>query len=1013
MNGANNHRNPYILGRVIHERNKFFGRESLFHFIEDNLSQDVKVILLHGQRRIGKSSVLRQVSNFITSNDIIFVQFDLQDKSQSSLTNIIHDLAMAITEQLGIDAEKLQTPTNTQLEENINLFSEVFLPNIYEKIQHKKIVLLLDEFDVANNETNDINIVEQQTLFPYLKKLLKEHNKLFIIPVIGRYLNDLPNLLSLFKGAPSELIGLLDDTSAKRMIVNPAEGILTYEPEAIKEILQLSARHPCFTQVICSALFEQARENNKWTIERGDVESILQKAIETADSFSQSFWQVLTVEERIIMSTVAEAQKIAIEQQKRVPEEPLYLLARNGINQTEKLSQAWNRLIENHYLSDDGRKLRVELIRYWLLQYHPLQYEIQTFRRQELQTKLQIQENQEDIVKNLIGVANYWCEQGQNQLALQLYEQALAINPNNFNIAVSLAEQYLQVKDFEKSLALHKELFQVDFQSYKEGYLDALSEYGHYLIIQREYTPAKEQYKKILEIEPNGKLAIQKILEIESYEKNIITTTPDINNYLTNPKERNHRGSTLKTILAVMTVLVLGSVGYATYRFSSECPVGKEKQFGLLCIEDKGRISSGDRTLFPNMRNSYRDEGIKAFRRKDYTDAAKQFGEAIKANSNDPEVRIYYNNASARKAGNPITLAVAVPAGDNYTNLAQETLRGVSEAQQEFNEKNGLNGRLLEIKIANDGGKPEQAKEVAAELVKDTSILGVVGHNSSESTQAALEEYNKTDIPVISPSSTSTQLQGKKNFFRTLPSDAAGGKKLAEYAFKNLKLRKVVIFSNPDSSYSDSMREEFTKTFEKLGGDVLHEPQINLADTSLDIDAEVSRSFYRHKAEGAVLIPDRKYIGVALKIARANQDVVDRLKSQNSTKSGLKLLAGDTLYSNDILNEGGNAVEKLIVVVPWFREAPQAMNFAEKAKKLWGREVSWRTATSYDATKAFIEALSTNSERTTVIEKLKIVNLSQDNTSGDKLQFSAEGERQTEPILVQIQSGKWVMLQAK
>lgn len=1012
MNIVNHRINPYIIGRPIYERSKFFGRESLFHFIEDNLSQGVKVILLHGQRRIGKSSVLRQVSNFIRSNEFIFVQFDLQDKIQSSLSNIIHDLATEIIEQLGIDRDNLQIPTNAQLEEDINLFSEIFLPKVYEAIRSKKLVLLLDEFDVANIEIKEINIVEQQTLFPYLKKILKEQDKLFIIPVIGRYLKDLPNLLSLFKDAPSELIGLLDDTSAKRMIVNPAEGILIYEAEAIKKILQLSARHPCFTQVICFALFEQARENNKWSIECADVECILKKAIETADSFLQSFWQVLTVEEKIIMSTVAEAQKIAVEQGRKVPEEPLDLLKRNGINQTDKLSESWERLIENHYLSDDGRKLRVELIRCWLLQYHPLQYEIQSFQTQESQTNLQTQENQEDIVNNLIGVAKYWCQQGQHQLALQLYEQALAINPNNFNIAVSLAEQYLQVQDYSKSLELHKQLFQENAQSSKAGYLDALSEYGHYLIIQRQYTLAKEQYNQILEIEPNRKLARHKILEIESYENNLIITKPDTSNSLTNPRERNHISSTLRKILAGMTVLVLGSVGYGAYLLASDCPPGKQKKLGVLCIEDKNRISNGDRTFFPNIKNIARGQGIQAFKKQDYKEAIKLFQKAVAASRNDPEVLIYYNNALARDKGNPITLAVAVPA-DNNTNFAQEILRGVSQAQYQFNNgKNGLNGRLLEIKIANDAGQLEQAKEVATELVKDSSILGVIGHHSSESTKAALQEYKKTDIAIISPSSTSTQLQGN-NFFRSLPSDTAGGKKLAEYAFKNLNLRKVVIFSNPDSSYSNSMREEFRNKFEQLGGKVLRKPQINLADTSLDMSVEVYKSIYtpEYKAEAAILIPDALSTDAALKVATANQEEVDKSQSQNGAKVGMKLLAGDILYSDKTLSQGRNAVEGLITVVPWFREAPQAKIFAQKAEKQWGGGVSWRTATSYDATQAFIQALSVNSDRKTVINKLRIVNISQDNTSGDPLQFNSEGERQTEPILVQIQSGKWVMLQ--
>ena len=998
MNKVNGRRNPYIIGRPIRKGEKFFGRESLFRFIEDNLLQDVKFILLHGQRRIGKSSVLQQISNFVKSHEFIFVQFDLQDKGQSSLSNILHNLATAITDQTGIDGNNLQTPTEAEIEQDINSFSRFLLENFFQRINDKKLVLLLDEFDVANNESNDINIVEQQKFFPYLKQLLKEQDKLFIISVIGRYLNDLSNLRKLFKNAPYQEIGLLDVLSAERMIKNPAEGIFEYEQEAIDKIMQLSAGHPCFTQVICFTLFEQVRNGNKDIIQRADVDCILNKAIENSDSFFQSFWQVLTVEERMIISSVAEAQRIAIEQPTEILEKPLDLLKKNGINQTEQLCQAWEILIKNGCLYDEGRKVRVELIRLWLLKNHSLQNEIQSLKIQELQT--QENENVEHLVNHLIEVANFWSEQGEQQLALQHYEQAIIRNPNNFNIALSLAEQYLQAKKFEKALELHLKLCQANFQNYNEGYLHALSVYGHHLIIQRQYSLAKQQYNKILEISPNRKSAKERLLEIEIYENQKIRTF-NINNP---PQQRGiRRKSALGTILVITA---LATVCYVTYQFSTDCSSGEQKEFGLVCKPDNSKISNGNRTLFPTIRNTNRDLGIKAFKQENYQEAIKLFGQAVAANRNDPEVLIYYNNALARDRGNPFTLAAAIPA-DNNANFAKEMLRGVAQAQNQFNQKNGLNGQLLEIKIANDAGQPEQAKQVAIELVKDKSILGVIGHYSSESTKAALEEYNKIDIAIISPSSTSTQLKGN-NFFRSLPDDAAGGKKLAEYAFETLKLRKLVIFSNPDSSYSDSMREEFTKIFEKLGGSVLRKPQINLADASLDMDAEVKRSIYKYQAEAAVLIPDSQNIGIALKIAKANQEVVNRSQSQNRGKPGLKLLGGDTLYSDDILSQGRNAVEGLTIVVPWFQEAPQAINFTKSAKNQWGGGVSWRTATSYDATQAFIQALSANCDRITVFKKLKKVTLSPNNTSGDPLQFSPEGERQTEPVLVQIKGGKFV-----
>ncbi|WP_138497036.1 ABC transporter substrate-binding protein [Nostoc sp. PA-18-2419] len=1005
MNQGNYKNNPYIIGRPIHvhESKKFFGRESLFLFIEDNLSQGVKVILLHGQRRIGKSSVLKQIPNFIQLDKFVFIQFDLQDKGSLSLSDIIYDLALKINDAFSRDEDELVLPKKIEFERKLNLFFDEFIPQVYQRIGDKNIVLLLDEFDVVNND-----------FFPYLARLINDVQvNLFVIPVIGRYLHDLPNLQRLFKGAPHQEIGLLDNTSAKRMIQNPAKRVLQYQPEAIEKIIELSAGHPCFTQVICSALFEQARENDRWNIERADVKFILEKAIEKADSFLQGFWDVLTVEERIIMSTVAEAQKIAIEQRRRTPEEPLDLLAKNDINQTEQLSDAWERLIKNRYLSDDGRKVTVELIRRWLLQCHSLQNEIQGLKIQESET--QKNQNLEDIVNNLITIAIFWSEQKKYNLAIQHYEQALERDPNNLNIKGSLAEQYLQANNFFKSLELHQELFKIDSQYYKEGYLDALSEYGHHLTIEKEYKLAKKQYNKILEIELNKKSAKQRILEIEIYENNSKTILPDKNNFLNEHIQEKLRFviRNFRTTLTVTTVLVLGTVGlsYVISQFLSECSPGQEKEFGLFCIKDKKIVSNGDRTFFPKIKNIARDQGIQAFKKQDYKQSIKLFQQAIAAKRNDPEVFIYYNNALAYDKGNYFTLAVAIPA-DNNTNFAQEILRGVSQAQQEFNNKNGLNGRLLEIKIANDAGQPEQAKEVAAELSKDNSILGIIGHYSSESTKAALQEYNKIDIPIISPSSTSTQLQGR-NFFRSLPSDAAGGKKLAQYAFKNLNLRNVVIFSNPESSYSNSMREEFQHQFENMGGKLVHKPLINLADTSLDVNAEVYKSIYQYKAQAAILIPDALRADAALKVARANQELVNQSQSQNGAKVGLKLLAGDILYSDETLSEGTNAVEGLITVVPWFREAPQAQTYAQRAFKQWGGGVSWRTATSYDATQAFIQALSANSTRVTVIEKLKIVNISPDNTSGDPLQFDSQGERQTEPVLVQIQGGKWAMLQSK
>ncbi|MFM7367147.1 MAG: ABC transporter substrate-binding protein, partial [Sphaerospermopsis kisseleviana] len=239
---------------------------------------------------------------------------------------------------------------------------------------------------------------------------------------------------------------------------------------------------------------------------------------------------------------------------------------------------------------------------------------------------------------------------------------------------------------------------------------------------------------------------------------------------------------------------------------------------------------------FPNITNIPRDQGIQAFKKGDYQQAEKLFKQAVEANPNDPEVRIYYNNAKARQQGSPFTFAVVVPIDNTSTSNGEEILRGVAAAQNQFNQNKGL-GRFLEIVIANDGNT-EYAEQVAQKLVNDSSILGVIGHNSSDATKIALPVYEKAGLPIISATSTSILLKNPV-FFRSVYSDESAGQKLAEYAYKQLKLKTAVIFANPNSPYSNSIREVFTNTFEKLGGEVVRKPLIDLTATTFDLEKEV------------------------------------------------------------------------------------------------------------------------------------------------------------------------------
>ena len=462
-------------------------------------------------------------------------------------------------------------------------------------------------------------------------------------------------------------------------------------------------------------------------------------------------------------------------------------------------------------------------------------------------------------------------------------------------------------------------------------------------------------------------------------------------------------------VVFVALTTVVSVFGFSIYQqLSKTCPPGEKKELGVFGVVDNSKISQGDKTLFSNINNRFRDQGIEAFKNGNYQEAANLFQQAVKANPYDPEVLIYYNNARASQNSSSVSLAVVVPI-DSKTNNdnAQEILRGVAQAQDQFNNNQGSNGLLLKVVIVNDSNNPEEAKQVVQEIVKDDSILGVIGHNSSDVTKAVIPEYEKAGLAIISSTATSNLLKSSV-FFRVVDSDEIAGKKLAQYT-DSLGFKKVVIFNNPNSAYSQSITEAFTNKFKKMGGKVLPIkkmggkvlPTIDLSDKEFDPREEVRISVKEFQAEAAILFPDTEHTNATIDIAKANDD------------NSLSLLGGHTLYSNDTLIKGRKAVEGMILSVPWFRETSQAKAFAEKSGKKWGGGISWRTATSFDATQAFIQALSKDNTqdntRAKVLERLKKVELNNNQTSGYPLQFK-EGERQGQSVLVEVKDGKFTMI---
>ena len=374
-------------------------------------------------------------------------------------------------------------------------------------------------------------------------------------------------------------------------------------------------------------------------------------------------------------------------------------------------------------------------------------------------------------------------------------------------------------------------------------------------------------------------------------------------------------------------------------------------------------FSKGEKLLIQSKTNSDKEAGIYAFSDGNLDDAIGHFRKSLQQNRNDPETLIYLNNAIAEQKAKAniaekLEIAVSVPANVE-SNVAEEILRGVAQAQSQLNCgldeisravrdaqsqlncNGGINGKLLQVTIANDEDRPEIAKRVADAFVKKPEILGVIGHYSSETTLAARDVYEKGELVVVSPTSTAVSLSSFGRYiFRTTPSDAVAAQDLFNYMRRELGLVNVAVAYERENVYSESLKEEFKKLLPSQN--FVFECDLSQGNFSGDDCVNQAK---QQQAKVLLLIPGTK-------------DTLDRaFRVVNRNNGDLRLLAGDAMYHSKTLKDYGEeaASSKMAIAVPWHRNP--SSEFVQKAENLWPGAVNWRTAMAYDATQAAIEGL--------------------------------------------------------
>ncbi|MEH2221713.1 ABC transporter substrate-binding protein [Nostoc sp.] len=445
------------------------------------------------------------------------------------------------------------------------------------------------------------------------------------------------------------------------------------------------------------------------------------------------------------------------------------------------------------------------------------------------------------------------------------------------------------------------------------------------------------------------------------------------------------------TILALALLLTVGIVGGGFWWFTNNgvkignTNIQNQQPGNNSSLQD--RISFGEKSFTSGDVSAVKKEGVQAIAAKSYDKAIANFTAALKLNRNDPEALIFLNNARIGSSKS-YTIVASVPFGTD-PNVALEILRGIAQAQNQVNSSGGIKGVFLRVGIANDDDNPEIAKQIASTLVSNSEVLGVVGPNTSDSTLAAGAIYTSGQLVAISPTSTSVKISNFSRYvFRTVPSDFMAARSLANYMVKTLQKKNAVVFFNSQSNYSQSLKSEFVSSVSLEGGQVASEFDLSKADFSAAKSVEQAT---KQGAEVLMLAANTETLDKALQVIQINQ-------------KKLTLLAGDDVYTAKTLEIGREQAVGMVVAVPWHIDSDPKSDFPQKSRQLWGGDVSWRSALSYDATVALIAALERNPTRAGVQQALVSSDFSATGASGT-IRFLASGDRNAPVQLVKIVPG--------
>jgi hypothetical protein len=368
---------PYVTGTPLQSGQMFVGRQDVFDFVREHLlgAYQNNVIVLHGQRRTGKTSILYRL-NEVLADTHVCVLIDMQGKAARGEVDFLYSMADDIAYALENKGITVELPARQEFAESPEFFFRSrFLRGVGDALGDRNLLIMFDEFEELQKRVEDGKLTAD--IFPYLRNLMQHERKVDFVFAGTHKLEELgaEYWSILFNIAAYKKITFLTADEVTRLVTLPVAPFgLEYDPLAIERIYQVAAGHPYFTQVICHELVTYHNETQRNYLTTTEVDAALGRILERGEAHFKYIWAESSVSQRLALLALAEL--LESDEAATLDDVAAVLRKRGRPLDGRELPQALDDLEARDILMRSGPRsslyrFRVDLIRRWIYATRP------------------------------------------------------------------------------------------------------------------------------------------------------------------------------------------------------------------------------------------------------------------------------------------------------------------------------------------------------------------------------------------------------------------------------------------------------------------------------------------------------------------------------------------------------------------------------------------------------------------------------------------------------------------